>query len=152
MGYHFNADEEDTINSTDLDEERGMIVIAEDTSPPVKYNNDCNRYERQQQLRNKTNPPPLERAQLKDLYFPNEQGVCEESEEEESKGDDPYTENNIIDNLEKDHESAMSNNNMGEDGLEQYHQATDVSNLIGVTNGMLAIVQELYDKLNWNVG
>jgi hypothetical protein len=52
-----------------------MITIVEDTSPSVQYNDYCNRYERQKQLRNP--PPPLERAQLKDLYFSNDQGVCE---------------------------------------------------------------------------
>jgi hypothetical protein len=116
MGYHFNADEDDNNNSTDVDEERGMITIVEDMSPHVRYNYDCNRYERQQQLRNKKNQPPLERAQLKNLYFPNEQGVCEESKEEESEGDDAYTDNNIIDDLEKEHEAAMPNNNTESEG------------------------------------
>jgi hypothetical protein len=145
MGYHINADEDNNNNITDLDEEPGMIPIVDDTSPPVQYNDDCNRYESQQQLLNKKNPPPLERAQLKDLYFSNEQGVCEESEEDESKGDDAYTDKSIIDDLENEHEAANPNNNMeseGEDGLEQEHQTTGVSNLIGVANYMLAIVRE----------
>jgi hypothetical protein len=99
MGYHFNAGEDDNNNSMDLDEERDMITIVEDMSHPVQYNDDCNKYEHQQQLQNKTNPPPLERAQLKDFNFPNEQGVCGDSEENESEGDDAYTDNNIIDDL-----------------------------------------------------
>jgi hypothetical protein len=45
MGYHFNPDEDQTNN---LDEGRGSITIVEDTSPVVQYNDDCNRYERQQ--------------------------------------------------------------------------------------------------------
>jgi hypothetical protein len=98
MGYRCNADKDEYNNSTDLDKVRGMITVVEDMSPPVQYNDDCNRYECQQQPRKKI-PPPLERAQLKDLYFTNDQGVCEESEEEESEGDDAYTDNNIIDDL-----------------------------------------------------
>jgi hypothetical protein len=73
MGYHFNPGEYQTNN---VDEGRGSITIVEDTSPAVQYNDDCNNYERQQQIRNKTNPHPLERAQLNDLYIPNDKGVC----------------------------------------------------------------------------
>jgi hypothetical protein len=43
---------------------------------------------------------------VKDLYFPNDQGVCDESEENESEGDDAYIDNNNIDGLEKEHEAA----------------------------------------------
>jgi hypothetical protein len=47
---------------------------------------------------------------LNDLYFPNDEGVCEDSGKE-SEGDDAYTDNNIIDDLEKEHEASMTNNN-----------------------------------------
>jgi hypothetical protein len=146
MGYHFHAGKDDNNNIIDLDEERGTFTIVEYSSPPVQYNDDCNRYERQQQLLKIANPPPLQRAQLNDLYLPNEQYLCEESQEEESNGDDKaYSNKNIIDELEQEHQASMPNTNMaseGEDALEQERQASDVSNLIGVANDMVVVVQD----------
>jgi hypothetical protein len=143
MGYHLNPDEDQTNN---LDEGIGSITIVEYTWPSVQYNDDCNLYERQQRLRNKTNPPPLEQAHLNDLYFPNDEGVCEDSEEDESEGDDAYTDNIIIDDLEKEHEEAMPKNNKmdtkGEEGWDEEHHASDVSNLIDLRNNMHTIVQD----------
>jgi hypothetical protein len=57
MGYHFNVDEDEYNNSMDLDGRKGIITIVEDISPPAQYNDDCNRYERKQQLQKKIHLP-----------------------------------------------------------------------------------------------
>jgi hypothetical protein len=83
---------------------------------------------------------------LNDLYFTNKKGVCEDSEEDESEGDDAYTDNNIIDDLETEHKAAMPNNNKiytnGAEGWDDEHHASDVSNLIVLANNMHDISQD----------
>jgi hypothetical protein len=61
---------------------------------------------------------------LDDLYFPNEEGACEEYEQEEDEDEDEddnaYFDKNIMEELEQEHQAEMpveENDEMGVPGI-----------------------------------
>jgi hypothetical protein len=89
--------------------------------------NDCNRAENGQHLLRATNPPDLAHSQLRDLVYPDSDGVVEDCEEEDAVDDDgeDYQQQDM--NLKQALEAET---------LEQDHEALSIVNLIDVANNM----------------
>jgi hypothetical protein len=83
----FKLDQDDNYDPA-FGEDRDTVTIIDDASPGVAYNDDFNRFECSQLLVWAKNPTDLAQAQLRDLVYPDSDGVVEDCEEEDAVDDD----------------------------------------------------------------